>query len=223
LTPEAFVGLIEQTLARRPEAARQLVAHLYPVVQARVARVLVRAGRVSGRSARQEVDDMTQDVFAFLFEDGGKPLRAWEPARGLSLPNFVGLIAERHAVSVLRSGRRSPWTEEPRASHELDHQVNAVDEGGGGAAGTEVVLLSRDLLATLLDRLRELLSPLGMELFRQLFVDEKSVEEICADMKMSSDAVYAWRSRLRKLVAGLAAELTRTRPTPAVRTEGVRS
>lgn len=215
MKPEPFGELIAQTLARRPEAARKLVDELYPVIQARVARVLQRAGRASGRNARQEVDDMTQDVFAFLFDDGGKPLRAWEPARGLSLPNFVGLIAERHAVSVLRSGRRSPWTEEPTEAGDLDDGAVAA---GGADAGTELALLSRDLLATLLDRLRVSLSPLGMELFRQLFVEERAVEEVCDAMAMSADAVYAWRSRLRKLVNGLAVELTRTRPTPATGT-----
>src|SRR5687767_4627167 len=123
---EPDVDLVEQALARRPEAARRLVDLLCPVVQARVARVLQRAGRASGRNTRQEVDDMTQEVFATLFDDGGKALRAWQPDRGLSLQNFVGLIAERTAVSILRSGRRSPWTEDPTLSTDLD--------GRGGAA-----------------------------------------------------------------------------------------
>lgn len=199
---EPWPELIAQTLARRPDAARKLVDQLYPVVQARVARVLWRTGRGSDgkRDVRQEVLDMTQDVFRELFDDHGKALRAWDPARGLSLPNFVGLLAERHAVSVLRSDRRNPWTEDPTLDSTFERHADT-------AQSPEPAVLSRDLLETLLDRLRVTLSPLGMDLFQRLFVDERPVEEVAATLKMSTEAIYAWRSRLRKLVTALAAEL----------------
>jgi RNA polymerase sigma factor (sigma-70 family) len=200
--------LIEQALARRPEAARQLVDRLYPAVQARVARVLCRAGRASGRSARQEVEDMIQDVFANLFEQDGRALRAWDPARGLPLEQFAALLAERHVVSVLRSGRRNPWTEDPTLDTTLERQ-------GAPTASPEPALLSRELLGNLLDRLRMTLSPLGMHLFELIYVDQREVEEVAVMMKMTADAVYAWRSRLRKLVATLAAELSPNTPAPA--------
>src|SRR5881394_2683976 len=95
--------LIDQALAGRAEAARELVDLLYPAVQARVARVLCRVGGRSSRNARQEVEDMSQEVFAFLFDQGGKPLRAWDPARGLSLESYAALLAERQTLSILRS------------------------------------------------------------------------------------------------------------------------
>jgi RNA polymerase sigma factor (sigma-70 family) len=199
--------LIEQALARRPEAARQLVDRLYPAIQSRVARVLYRAGRASGRNARQEVEDMVQDVFASLFEHDGRALRAWDPARGLPVEQFAALLAERHVVSVLRSGRRSPWTEDPTLDTTLELK-------GDPTASPEPALLSRELLAALLDRLRMALSPLGMHLFELIYVDQREVEEVAVTMKMTADAVYAWRSRLRKLVAALLAELSPNTPTP---------
>jgi RNA polymerase sigma-70 factor (ECF subfamily) len=45
------------------------------------------------------------------------------------------------------------------------------------------------------ERLRETLTPLGMHLFNLLFVEERSVEEVCTTTTLSADAVYAWRSR----------------------------
>lgn len=48
-----------------------------------------------------------------LFTDQGRALRAWDPARGLSLENFVGFVAERQIASILRTAKRSPWTEDP--------------------------------------------------------------------------------------------------------------
>ena len=65
----------------------------------------------SGR-VRQDVEDLAQDVFLRLFEENGRVLRSWDPARGLSLENFAGLVAERHAISTLRTGKRNPWRED---------------------------------------------------------------------------------------------------------------
>jgi RNA polymerase sigma-70 factor (ECF subfamily) len=202
---ESLVELVADALARRAQAAHKLVGLLHPVVEARVARVLWRTRQSSSRNVRQEVEDMTQDVFAFLFEEEGKALRAWDPERGLSLQNFVGLLAERHAVSMLRSGRRTPFKDLTA----LDNR----DELRGEVSDPEPAAVSRDLLAVLLDRLRLALTPLGMNLFQLLYVEERAPEEVAASARMSLDAVYAWRSRLRKIVATLADELSHT-PLP---------
>jgi DNA-directed RNA polymerase specialized sigma24 family protein len=209
-----LLAVVQSTLLGRPEAARRLVDQLYPVVQARVVRVLHRTGRTAARNARQEADDLVQEVFTALFDRDGRALRAWDPARGLSLDNFVGLLAERCTVSILRSGRRSPFTEDPTADADLDAHAEPT-------SSPEPAALSRDLLVALLDRLRQALSPIGMRVFELLFVEERPVEEVTAMMKMSPDAVYAWRSRLRKLAGSLLAELGRATPvrTIAVVTE----
>src|SRR5262249_2994729 len=83
------------------EGMRRLVAGLMPIVQARVTRGLWRHQRRTGarRDPGQETDDLVQEVFAALFAGGAKTLRAWDPSRGLSLANFVGLVAE-HEVSA---------------------------------------------------------------------------------------------------------------------------
>src|SRR5689334_11040943 len=117
---EPWPELIRQTLGGERAAASRLLGSLYPVVQSRVARVLWRTRRSADRSVQQEVEDLTQDVFRHLFDEGGRALQSWDPARGLSLPNFVGLLAERHAVGVLRTDRRNPWTEEPTIDAALD-------------------------------------------------------------------------------------------------------
>jgi len=176
-----------------------------PVVQARVARTLVRRRGGSGRDARQEVEDLAQDVFAALFADGGKVLRAWDATRGLTLASFCGLVAEREAASILRSGRRSPWTD---TATELDDLEKALAE----VPDVEVAVSSREQLARLLDRLREALSPRGLELFHRLVVEEEPVESVCASTGMTSDAVYAWKSRIGKVVRKLGAEMAASEP-----------
>lgn len=176
-----------------------------PVVQARVARTLVRRRGGTGRDARQEVEDLAQDVFIALFADDGRVLRAWDASRGLSLASFCGLIAEREAASILRSGRRSPWTE---AATELDDLEKSLAE----VPDAEMRISSREQLARVVDRLREALSPRGLELFHRLVVDEESVETVCASTGMSPDAVYAWKSRIGKVLRKLAVDMAASEP-----------
>ena len=195
---------IDFALAGDSLSIERLVAKLTPVVQARIARTLLthRRGGATGRDVHQEVADLTQDVFLLLFSHDGKVLRSWQPDRGLSLENFVGLVAERQTFSLLRSGRRSPWKEDPTLAEDLDVHQDVRPE-------TEDVVATRDQLRFLFRRLQEELSPLGRQLFDLLFVQEHEVAEVERITGLSSDAVYAWRSRLRKLARRLLQESER--------------
>jgi RNA polymerase sigma-70 factor (ECF subfamily) len=200
---EETAGLVRQALTGDQAALTRLVAALTPVIQARVARTLLarRSLLASGRNVRQEVEDLSQEVFLALFARDAHVLRAWQAERGLSLENFVGLVAERQVLSFLRSGRRNPWKEDPTFLED-ELEPEALE------SGPEEVAASREHLALLLDRLREELSPLGRRLFDLLFVQELSLPEVRAASGLSADAVYAWRSRLRRLAQKLLAEMS---------------
>ena len=213
--PQAGVDreLVNAAIAGDRAAVQRLVARLTPVIQARVARCVLRY-RPRGGHVRQDVDELAQDVFLRLFEDGGRVLQTWDPGRGLSLENFAGLIAERLAISSLRTGKRNPWREDA-AEDEVLAAVPSVD-----ATPAEEVA-SVDFMGRLHERLRETLTPLGMHLFNLLYVEERSVDEVCTATSLSADAVYAWRSRLRRTAQGLCRELL-SETAPAARTPGLR-
>lgn len=192
---------VERALARDPEAMRVFLDSTTPIVQARVVRALLRRrGGGSGRDLRQEMQDLVQAVFLAVFEEDGKALRAWSPERGLSLSNYVGLLAEREVASILRSGRRSPFTEDPTEGDDLDDATGAAPSMHGQIA-------SREMLERLLDALRTTLSPKGLRVFQMLYVEERSVEDLQAELGMGAEAVYQWRSRIGKQVRKLIAEL----------------
>lgn len=201
---EAIEREIQSALAGAEPALTRLVQALTPVIQSRVARGLLlrRTGTAAGRDIRQEVEDLTQETFLVLFADGGKVLRSWQPERGLSLLNFVGLVAERQTASILRSGKRSPWKEDPVLPEDLDQTAPE--------SGPEEVAASREQLKHLLHRLTEELTPLGRHLFDLLFLRELPFEEVTRQTGMSPDAVYAWRSRLRRLARRLLDEASKT-------------
>ncbi len=143
---------------------------------------------------------MTQDVFGALFAHDGRALRAWDPERGLSLANFVGLVADRQIASTLRSGRRNPWRDVPE-------ELDAIEAGADVVPAAEPQIHSRRTLEVLLDRMRASLSVRGLELFQRLYIDEEPIEDVAARMQMTREAIYAWRNRVGKLLAKFEAEL----------------
>lgn len=188
---------VETALAGEARAVDRLVNGLSPVIQDRVARALLRGA--SGRAnLRTVVEDLTQEIFLELFDDGGRVLRDWDPDRGLDLEHFVALVAERRVISRLRRKRRNPWTEEPTGAEDLDRRAReaAVDER----------IIQRDGLGRLLLRLYAELEPRGRHIFDLLFVKECSVAEVQEATRLEPGAIYAWRSRLRKLARRLREE-----------------
>ena len=150
---------------------------------------------------------MMQEVFESLFVSGQKKLRAWDPERGLSLRNYVGLLAEREVASIMRRLRRSPWTEDPTEAADLDTHE-------GSAMSPERRAQARATLGRLLDRLREELSPQGLHMFRQLFVEKVPADQLAAQEGVSRDAIYQWSSRIKKVLARLRAEVLQDTPPP---------
>lgn len=66
---------------------------------------------------------------------------------------------------------------------------------------------SRDMLERVADRLRERLSPRGREYFRLLYVDNLSVQDTADSTGTTTQALYAWRSRLTKMLRELRNEI----------------
>jgi RNA polymerase sigma factor (sigma-70 family) len=200
-TAEPDLALVRRALGGDSRAVRALVDQLTPVIQARVARSLYRrAASAAGRNVRQEVEDFTQEVMVSLFTEGSRALRAWDPERGLSLANFVGFLAERQIASILRTAKRSPWTEDPTLQGDLEAPMGSDDH-------LAAALDSQQLWEVVLDRLTERLSPLGAALFQAVWLDERTVAETAARFSMSRDAVYAWQSRLGKVLRQVATEV----------------
>ncbi|MEM6796066.1 MAG: sigma-70 family RNA polymerase sigma factor [Acidobacteriota bacterium] len=195
---------LEQALGGDAPGLRKLIDRLTPIVQVRVARVLLRRRpSLHGQQLRQEVEDLIQDVMLSLFTAGARVLRLWDPSRGLSLANYVGMVAERHAATILKS-RKKTWPAELRPDEELDGPTDRQDPEQQAAA--------RQTLGQMLALLERELSDQGFELFKLLFVEELTVPEIRERTGLSDDAIYAWRSRLRRKTRSL---MHRSHPTPA--------
>ena len=193
------VHLVERALRGDRHAIEKLVTELSPVVQSRVAVVLWR----SGRRNRQEVEDLTQDVFLQLFARGGAVLSSWDAGKGLSLTGFVGLVAERSVVSTLRSRRKSPYSMEPteagRLQSVVDKPIHETEPEGPAAA--------RQMLRLLLAQMKQKLSEQGLEMFQRLYVWQQEPTQVAQETGLKMEAIYQWRTRLRKAMLEAKQEL----------------
>lgn len=176
-----------------------LVRALTPSIQAEVARTLVRGGRARGRDGRQEVLDATQEILCALFANDAKVLRAWDPEKGRKLVSFVRLVAKRKVISMLRSHTKTPWADDPTERETLE----GLARGDGDPHDRE----QRDALRQLWSGLAPHLGERGLLLFQLLFVEQEEVEVVMERTGMSRDAIYAWRSRLRKQARKIGEEM----------------
>jgi RNA polymerase sigma-70 factor (ECF subfamily) len=185
---------VKRALAGERPAIEALVRELSPIVRARVATMLWRRGHGS----RQELDDLTQEVLLQLFAGESRVLASWQPERGLGLTAFVGLVAKRLAATLLRR-RHGPSVYDVVDPGTLD-LLAPVDHLHPNPEGP---VMARQLVQLLFDHLHAELSPKALEMFYRLYVWQEEPEHISKETGSTLDAIYQWRSRLRKEVAEL--------------------
>jgi RNA polymerase sigma-70 factor (ECF subfamily) len=191
----AIRNLIDDAIAKDAGALDALVELVTPVVRVRVARVLARRGR----RGSIDIDDLVQETFAHLFVDEGRALRAWDPARGLPFLGFVGLLAERAAKMAMRARKRDPWLEEPTEDDTLSQL--------GGAPIANAQIEARDELRRLLAVAEQRLSVAGFRYLQWLVLEDRSVDAIVLQTGSTADAVYTWRTRIKRLLNEIRVEL----------------
>ena len=186
---------IERALLGDRQRLNAIIAKLRPVIEAEVVRTF-RSSNHLGRDMAQEVRDTTQEVFIALLADRAKVLRSWDPGKGAQLESFVRLVARRRAVSILRSSRRRPWHNPPTS-------VAMIEAASSPRAHVSRRLESADTLHKIYTNMAPRLGPRGVALFRLLYLEERTIDEVQATTGMSRDALYAWRHRLKRMALQL--------------------
>ena len=191
---------VHKALAGDRAGLTALVRTLLPVIKVEVGVALVRRALPLRRDPRQDIDDFSQEVLLSLLAEGGRLLRQWDPERGRSLASFVRLITRQRVSRILHGHKGNPW------SDEAVEDIGAVMEEGRD----DLALESREELRGLLERLRAHLSPRGLQLFEEIYVQQRPIAEVARELGMTREAVDAWNTRTRNLARRLEAE-----PPPA--------
>ena len=200
------------------EAVRHFVHAFSPLIQVRIGRVLLRYKKdMSTSQIRQETEDLCQETFVQLFTDGARVLQSWDAHKGLSLTNFIGLIAERVAFSWARTGRKNAWREMAMEGNTLERKADRAVENhfenramSEGASSPESQVANRETLERVIVRFKAELPPNGLQVFYLIYLQGKTVEEVSQIMNIQPDTVYSWRSRLMKRAKEILLDLSDT-------------
>lgn len=183
-------ALVERALSGAPLGVEELLRQLTPTIQVRVTRALLRNPFGGApRNIREEVEDLTQDVWVALFDRNARMLRRWDPAKGMSLRNFVGIIAQRHAAGSLGTRRHNPWYDEPVAAETIERAMSTV-------AAPDNRIAARQAWRAAMDATSRELSDRGRRMLRFMFGEQLDNDEIAARTGLTLSAIYKWRSRL---------------------------
>lgn len=155
--------------------------------------------------AKEEMDELLQEVFLKLWDDDGKRLRAWDPTRA-SFATYVGTIAENHAKDRYDRRREQlpanddDQLEPPPASEDPQERAARID-------------LYQKILIGMRAKLK---NQKQTEMFRLIIELGLDVDEICQRTGMTDGAVYQWREFFRKLGGEVRKEIE-SNPDPSRR------
>ncbi len=172
-----------------PEAARELVERLYPLV------IRIVRGHLP---VRMSEEDVAQEVFLKLF---GR-LDRYQPRPGVPLEHWVARLSVRTCRDILRAERRRP---ELRWSDLTTEQGDWLEFLLSETAATPA---APDIAATeLVDRLLGQLNPADRLVIRLLDLEQKSVREVSDLTGWSRPGVKVRAFRARRRLRKLAEEL----------------
>jgi len=192
--------LLERALAREKKAFfEELIILVTPCVLARIKKLLLKRGIGSRGDVDQDARQFCHEVFkVFFLEDGGHHARSWEPERG-SFETYAAVFAETRVAGWLRKKTEAPLPDPA----DLEDAMPMPDS----SQTPERIFESRELVEKLLQILRDEFSDLGQRLIELLFVEHREVDEICALMNMTPEAVYKWKSRLLRRMRIIAIQI----------------
>ncbi|MCI0536354.1 MAG: RNA polymerase sigma factor [Verrucomicrobiales bacterium] len=176
-----LAACLQRVRARDEEASRELVEHLYPLVEKIVRAHLPRS---------EEVEDLTQEVFLKLFA------RLDQYRRAVPFEHWVSRVTISTCIDRLRAQRRRPvcvWSDLSKAEQNM---IESLSSAEGAKSEWEAAA------SELLDRLLPALSPPERLLIQLLELEQRSIAEVCAATGWNSGVVRirAFRAR-RKLRA----------------------
>lgn len=186
------VALIHAALSGRRESARRLVERLMPVLCASVRRAL-RAER-GGIGNVEDAYDLSQDIWLHLVADGGRRLRAYDPARGISLESYVAILAEREVVS-----RHRRAAAQKRGGHLKAVPLDDKCPLSSTEPNPEDSTAAQQLVAALHSSLERELPERGRLVWRYTFADGRNAGEVAELIGVNVQVIYNWQHKIRNL------------------------
>lgn len=178
-------ALLRGVLAGDPISRRRFVDRYGPYLRVCVQRTFLRTGFAP---ARQDVEDLVNDIWVSLFEDGLRVLRLYDPARS-SLALWLGVIARNKTIDRIRGSYPSPL---------------ATEEDLRDRAGEEVsptARLEEEERWSLLEEAMQRLSPSDRNFLEALYLRDCPPRELARELGIHTISVYTRRAKIQGKLA----------------------
>ncbi|MEZ4406939.1 MAG: sigma-70 family RNA polymerase sigma factor [Polyangiales bacterium] len=175
--------LLTKMLSNEPRAWKEFERRFDRLVWQQVLRIGRRLGK---RLTRTDLEEMRADFYAALVMNDYRKLRLYDPARGMKLSSWVGLLAANAARDFIRALRRRPRT---TSIEDRDQELRSERDLFEQTAQREKCAHMMSAFQTLPERDRALLWG--------LYIEERSPEEVADACDISPKTVYTRCHRLR--------------------------
>lgn len=172
---------LQRVIRGDPQSVREFIRDFGPVFRATVRR------RVVGQWRQQE-EDLLQEIFSGVFAQDARILRTWDGQKGRSLKAFLQVFAEQRTLDWLRRKHREA-REELTEESALIRKLDAAQDRHQREAPA--------WLEPLLTRFRQEYDLEDQRIAELSYIDDLSVREIASILKLSEDAVYQRRHRMK--------------------------
>lgn len=177
--------LIDRALAGNAGSARVLAKHIVTCSDRHVRKVLVRNTACRNRDLANE---LVHDVVVYIYDNDAKLLRNWNESRGASFEYYLGLITRNLVVRRLMQFRGNPASFTP---------VDDIQEFMPAQTLDLQITYSLEL-DRVLDYVERELDEVDRSRFWALYVEGLSIEKVAQRDGITTNAVHAWKSRLRR-------------------------
>jgi RNA polymerase sigma factor (sigma-70 family) len=144
--------------------------------------------------AREEIDDLHNDIFLSIIANNGKKLRQYEGKNGCTVSSWVRVIAVRSTIDYLRKKRDTLSLSEDETTRAVEQQSAPLCSPLQSLEDGERKQLLQDAIAAL---------PEKDQLFLKFFYyKETPPQEIAALLHSSTSAVYSRANYLREKLRG---------------------
>lgn len=193
---ESTAELLEGCIAGDPDARTTLVEKYSGIVSYGVTVIFQQFGRPY---RKEEIEDLSQDVFLALFDNDSRKLRQYQGRNGCSLASWLRVVANRFTIDRLRREGRTISLDDPESGESWRVRETRPDSRPGPEPQVEA--------AERAAKVRELVThlPPKDQMFVQLFYFQGlPIDEVATTIGITTNAAYVRKMRLhqklRKLV-----------------------
>jgi len=196
-SPDPTNDLLQGCIRGDAGARRRLVEEYSGIVSYGVSVIFQQFGRPS---RKEEIEDMSQEVFLALFDQDARKLRQYQGRNGCSLASWIRVVANRLTIDRLRKEGRTISLDDPGNAEATKIRETRPDTAPGPEPQVEEAMRA--------SRVREMIEDLPPKdrMFVQLFYFKGlPIEEVAQTIGITTNAAYVRKMRLHEKLRRIAA------------------